>query len=182
MDNILIASAQSLDSHWAATTDVLQLLEDHDLCLKLEKCVWEAPHVNYLGLILEKGVTHMDPTKIEGIEFWPTPTSVKQVPSFMGFCNFYCPFIHQFAHVAKPLNALIRKDIQWEWTSQHQNAFDTLWSQVTTEPILLQPQLNLQFELEIYVSGFALEAVLTQQDKEGKGHPVAYYSSTLSET
>ena len=64
MDNILIASSRSLNGHRSAVTDVLQLLEDHDLYLKLEKFVWEAPQVNYLGLILEKGVTHMDPNKL----------------------------------------------------------------------------------------------------------------------
>ena len=99
----------------------------------------------------------------------------------MGFCNFNCPFIYKFAHVAKPLNALTRKDVQWEWTSQHQDAFDALWSWVISEPILLHPQLDLPFEPEVDTSGFALGAVLTQQDKEAKQHPVAYYLSTLSE-
>ena len=55
MDDILIASAKSLEGHWSAVTNVLQLLEDHNLHLKPEKCVWEAPQVSYLGLILEKG-------------------------------------------------------------------------------------------------------------------------------
>ena len=39
----------------------------------------------------------MDPIKIQGISNWPTPTSVKQVRSFMGFCNFYRPFIFHFS-------------------------------------------------------------------------------------
>ena len=93
MDDILIASAKTLEGHKAATTDVLQLLLDHDLYLKPEKYVWEAPHVDYLGLILEKVVTCMDPNKIKGIKSWPMPTLVKEVRSFMRFCNFYQPFI-----------------------------------------------------------------------------------------
>ena len=39
----------------------------------------EQPQVDYLGLILEEGVTCMDPAKVAGIATWPTPTSVKQV-------------------------------------------------------------------------------------------------------
>ena len=110
----------------------------------------------------------MDPTKIKAVQTWPTPKSVKDVRSFMGFCNFYCPFIYKFAHVAKPLNALTKKDIPWEWTDQHQLAFDTLQSRVTSEPILVQPQLHNQFELEVDASGYALGAVLMQRDKTHK--------------
>ena len=72
-----------------ATHELLDILEANDLFLKPEKCVWEQPQVDYLGLILEEGVTRMDPAKVAGIATWPTPTSVKQVRSFLGFCNFY---------------------------------------------------------------------------------------------
>jgi len=44
---------------------VLDLLHEHDLYLKLEKCVWEAASIDYLGVILEKGMTRMDPTKFQ---------------------------------------------------------------------------------------------------------------------
>jgi hypothetical protein len=45
---------------------------------------------------------------------------------FLGFCNFYCPFIYQFSHIARPLNELTRKDIPWTWELKHQEAFDEL--------------------------------------------------------
>jgi hypothetical protein len=72
MDDILIASSSGINSHRAAVHHVLAVLEEHDLYLKLEKCVWEADSIDYLGLILEKGVTRMDPTKVEGIRNWAT--------------------------------------------------------------------------------------------------------------
>jgi hypothetical protein len=52
----------------------------------------------------------MDPVKISGIKDWPTPRTVKDVRSFLGFCNFYRPFIRGFATVAKALNTLTKKD------------------------------------------------------------------------
>jgi hypothetical protein len=88
MDDILVAS-RSLEGHRGAVHAILTHLEELDLYLKPEKCTWEASSVDYLGLILEKGVTRMDPAKIKGIANWPTPTTVKQVRSFLGFCNFY---------------------------------------------------------------------------------------------
>jgi hypothetical protein len=67
MDDILIASSSGIAGHRATVHDILAVLEEHNLYLKPEKCVWEADSVDYLGPILEKGVTRMDPTKVEGV-------------------------------------------------------------------------------------------------------------------
>ena len=72
MDNVLVAS-RNKKAHQKATHELLDLLEQNDLYLKPEKCVWEQPSVDYLGLILEEGVTRMDPAKVAGISKWPTP-------------------------------------------------------------------------------------------------------------
>jgi hypothetical protein len=60
-------------------------------------------------------MTCMDPVKIAGIKNWPIPTKVKDVRSFLGFCNFYHPFIQGFAHLARLLNELTHKDTEWTW-------------------------------------------------------------------
>jgi hypothetical protein len=180
MDDILVAST-SLEGHRAAVHAILDHLEALDLYLKPEKCTWESPQVDCLGLILEKGVTRMDPAKIKGIANWPTPMMVKQVRSFLGFCNFYRPFIYHFSHIARPLNELTRKETPWRWEDQHQKAFEELRNRVTSEPVLAQPQLDQQFEIEVDASGFAFRAVLIQRGKDNKKHPVAYYSAMAIE-
>ncbi len=126
MDNILIATSSTITAHEHAVHDVLLCLEEHNLYLKLEKCVWETSSVDYLGVILEKGVTRMDPVKILGIADWPVPQTVKDVCSFLGFCNFYRAFIRGFANIARPLNQLTRKDIEWTWNIKEQQAFEDL--------------------------------------------------------
>jgi hypothetical protein len=187
MDDIAIATkvslspAQSHVAHVAAVTDVLQVALENDLYFKPEKCVFHATSIDYLGVILEKGVTRMDPIKISGIKDWPTPKTVKDIRSFLGFCNFYRPFIRGFATVARPLNELTRKDAPWTWETRQQQAFATLKHRVTSEPILAQPVLNDQFDLEVDASGFAVGVVLLQRKEDGKRHPVGYYSATLNE-
>ena len=93
MDDVLVAS-RNKEKHQQAIHELLDILEANDLFLKLEKCIWEQPRMDYLRLILEEGVMCMDLAKVAGIATWPTPTSVKQVQSFLGFCNFYRPFIY----------------------------------------------------------------------------------------
>jgi len=73
---------------------------DHDLYFKPKKCTFHASSMDYLGVILEKGVTHMDPVKIVGIKNWLTPKTLTQLHSALGFFNFYCPFIKGFAQIA----------------------------------------------------------------------------------
>ena len=181
MDDIAIATLTCDNDHTAAVTDVLQLAADHDLYFKLEKCIFHAPSIDYLGVILEKGVTRMDPVKIAAIKDWPTPDKVKDVRSFLGFCNFYRAFIKGFTSIAKPLNTLTRKDAEWNWRPEHQQAFKDLKRRVSSEPILTHPELDKQFELEVDASGFAVGAVLLQKKEDNKRHPVGYYSATLNE-
>ena len=180
MDDIAIATCTTVHGHTNAVRDILKLASEHDLYFKSEKCIFHAPHIDYLGVILEKGVTHMDPIKIAGIKDWPTPTKVKDVRSFLGFCNFYRAFIRGFAGIAKPLNTLTKKDHEWEWTWECQDTFNTLKSHVTSKLILAHPKLDKQFKLKVDTSGFATGAVLLQKKEDGKRHPIGYCSSTLN--
>ncbi len=68
MDDIGIAMWTDMDGHIATVCDVLQVAKDHDLYFKPEKCTFHAPSMDYLGVILEKGVTHMDLVKIASID------------------------------------------------------------------------------------------------------------------
>jgi hypothetical protein len=72
------------------------------------------------------------------------------------------------------------KDTEWTWETQHQNVFEELKKRVMTEPVLAHPVLTDPFELEVNASGFAMGAVLLQKKEDGKKHPIAYYSKTLS--
>ena len=78
MDDVLLAS-RNKKKHQEATHELLNILEANNLFLKPEKCMWEQPHVNYLGLILEEGITRMDLAKVAKIANWPTLTMVKQI-------------------------------------------------------------------------------------------------------
>jgi hypothetical protein len=88
MDDLLIHSAGDAE-HQERTEKVLQCLQDNHLYLKLEKCAFAVPEVEYLGMVIKEGHVAMDPTKLTTIDDWQPPTSVKGVCSFIGFCNFY---------------------------------------------------------------------------------------------
>ena len=66
----------------------------------------------------------MDEKKLEAIEKWKPPTSVKGVWPFTGFANFYRKFIPDFSNIVTPLNLLTQKEEPWNWMSLQQKAFE----------------------------------------------------------
>ena len=66
MDNLLIASPDPT-THTERTRHVLQCMTELDLHLKLEKCQFDVPEVEYLGMIMKPNQLAMDPFKLDSI-------------------------------------------------------------------------------------------------------------------
>ena len=122
----------------------------------------------------------MDKEKLSGVLEWPVPTKVKQVQAFLGFVNFYCRFIKNFAKMSKLLSDLTKKDCIWNWGIEQQNAFEVLKKAFTTAPVLRIPNDEDPFKLSTDASDFAIGAVLSQKDMQTNlWHPVAFFSKLL---
>jgi len=178
MDDAVIATEDDERIHGERVNHFLDKLAKHNLFLKPEKCSFHVKEVKYLGVIIGNGKVKMDPIKVEGIANWPTPQTVKEVRSFLGFCNFYRAFIPSFSHTARPLNDLTKKGIQWNWTTKEQKAFDELKRLCTVYPVLQTPDWEQPFIMETDASGYALGAVLMQEFEDGV-HPIAFHSRSL---
>jgi hypothetical protein len=138
MDNILIF-ADTKEELERITKLVLEKLQEHGLFLKAKKCEFCQTRIEYFGMIIEEGKISMDAVKLGGIRDWPIPTMLKQTRSFLGFGNFYQKFISHYSKLARPLNDLIKKDKKFEWSTECQEAFDTMEKRFTEEPVLLMP-------------------------------------------
>ncbi len=77
---------------------------------------------------------------------------------------------------------LLKKDTIFEWTPECCQALDMLIDIITSSLVLVAPNQDHQYELEVDVSQFAIGAILWQQDPANtkKLHTVGYYSATLS--
>ena len=179
LDDILIFT-QDLEHHRQITRKVLTILRDNDLFLKAPKCEFEQTRIEYLGLIISEGHTEMDPVKVAGIMDWTTPTKVKEVQAFLGFCNFYRRFVKDFSKIAQPLFELTKKGKEWHWGSDQEKAFRTLKERFTSAPMLVMPDTRKPFRVECDASDFAWGAVLSQLEEDQLYHPVAYLSKSLN--
>jgi len=109
MDDAIIVTENDKSDHAEKVHHFLNKLAKHDLYLKPEKCKFHQSEVEYLGVIISHGDVKMDPIKVEDNVNWLIPKTVKDVRSFLGFCNFYRAFIPSFSHTAQPLNDLTKK-------------------------------------------------------------------------
>ena len=189
MNDCLIATGEGeLELHQKMNHQLLQIFEEHSYFLKPSKCVFEQPEVDFLGVHLGYGEISIDPSKIAGIKDWPTILkSVKEVQSMLGVLGFQQPFILGFATIAKPLTNLLKKTLSFLWTEECTMALTTLRNIVTLEPVLISPDQEWQFILEVDTSQYATEAILYQADKimkDRKGKPIlrpcGYHSQTFS--
>ena len=142
--------------------------------------VFDAPKMEFLGMIIGQGKVEMDNKKLEAIKKWKPPTMVKGVWSFTGFTNFYRKFIPNFSNIVAPLNLLTRKNKPWNWTSLQQNTFDELKCIFFSAPVLQIPDMSRPFSIMTNASLLAAGAILLQPNANQDLHPCTYFLRTFS--
>ena len=114
MDDLLIFT-KMLEEHNLVIEEVLKILKDNDLFLKVEKCIWRMNKVEFVGMDISNQGIHMSQEKVDVIKSWNAPVNVKGVRKFLGFANYYRRFIKDFSKITCPLVNLIYKDTPWKW-------------------------------------------------------------------
>jgi len=109
VDDILVGM-ETEEGHNKIVEEILRRLEENDLYIKPEKCVWKAKKIGFLGVIIGSDGIEMEKEKVEGVLSWPQPKNVKDVRKFLGLANYYRRFIKDFTRVARLMNRLTRKD------------------------------------------------------------------------
>lgn len=175
MDDFIIF-LDDMESHSADLRRVLSRLMAASLTLRGSKCFFGRETVNHLGFKYTSGGVSPAEEKYQTLLDWPTPTTVKEVQSFLGLANFYRQFIPKFAHIAAPLHELMGNTGTFTWEEKQQEAFKTLKKALISPPILDYPRQSDKFILTTDASYTGLGAVLSMN----RGTVVKYASCTLS--
>jgi len=105
VDDVLVGT-ETKEEHDEIMEEILRRLEENDLYIKLEKCVWKVRKIGFLEVIIGPNRIEMEEEKINGVLSWPQPKNVKDVRKFLGLTNYYRRFIKDFTRVARPINVL----------------------------------------------------------------------------
>jgi len=181
VDDVLVGT-ETEEGHDKIIEEVLKKLEENNLYIKPEKCVWKVWKIRFLGVVIEPNRIEMEKKKVDGVLSWPEPRNVKDVRKFLGLTNYYRRFIKDFTQVARPMNMLMRKDIKWKWRREQQKIFNELKRIFTTRLVLAAPDLDKEFRVEADALNYTTREVLLIKCSDEIWRPVAFIFKSLSDT
>ncbi|XP_037574536.1 uncharacterized protein LOC119456791 [Dermacentor silvarum] len=138
LNDILVTGTDDGD-HLQNLHNVLARLQDAGLKLKLEKCVFMAPSLEYLGRVISQAGLSPAPRKVDAVLKAPNPHNKKELQSYLGLINFYRSFLPNLSAHLQPLHLLLRDGQQWTWKQEQEVAFQRKqrYSQLDKEDLAL---------------------------------------------
>ncbi|CAF4906430.1 unnamed protein product [Pieris macdunnoughi] len=177
LDDIIVYSKSEQD-HINKLQQVFEALRKVNLKLNQNKCVFMKEEIEFLGHILNKDGLKPNQSKIEVIQKFPIPKTLKQVRGFLGLIGYYRKFVPNLSKIIKPLTEVTKKNAIIDITDKkYIEAFEKCKHLLSNTPILAFPDFDKTFVITTDASDIALGALLSQEN-----HPIAYASRTLSIT
>lgn len=177
LDDILIFS-NTLEEHEKHVKQVLEVLRKEKLYAKESKCEFFKEEVEFLGHIVGRNGIRMMQDKVQAVNEWPTPTRVTDIRAFLGTAGYYRKFIKDFSKISAPLSELTKDGVPFDWGTEQQSSFVALKKAISAGPVLILPDPKLPFVVHTDASGFAVGAVL-QQDQGNGLQPIAFLSKKM---
>ena len=147
------------------------------------KTQWCKPGVKIVGFVCDLEGRHPESSKVAKILDWPECQNTTELKGFLGLCGYYRIWVLDFAIIAAPLYQLTRKSVVWFWSTEHSEAMTTLKVALTTAPALVticydEGAGRIIVAFDASKKGWG--AVIMQEDKNGKRHPVRYEGGVWS--
>lgn len=179
IDDVIIYT-KSFQEHLQIVEEFLERLRAANLTAKPSKCFIGFQSLECLGHIAGEEKLLPVPEKVAAIQEFSTPTTKKQVRSFLGLVGFYRRFIPNFSAIAAPLTDLTRKGQPNKCIcgQQQENALTSLKYALMVTPVLKLPDISKPFILQTDASDAGVGAELLQEE-DGVKKPVFYASQKL---
>ena len=164
----IICATQDLWEHVKELGNVFKMHREAGIKIKAEKTHLVRPEVEYLGYMVSEEGIKMKPSYVEKIVNWPTPKTVKELNTVLGFLGYYRTFIPKFSELTNEMNSQ-KKEKKLTWTDEMEANFKALKAEFTKMPVRSYPDYNSEepFELALDFSKKNVAAILSQK-QEGK--------------
>ena len=111
----VIEFSRTTDEHLRHIDKILTMIRRAGITLKLTKCSFFQPKVDYLGHVITPGKLSVAMENTKSFAHTQFPRNNTQLRSFLGAANVYCCFVTGYSGISRPLNAMLRKDAGPDW-------------------------------------------------------------------
>ena len=119
---------------------------------------------------MSKEGVHLDKAKVKLIQNWPIPNNVKKLQSFLGTVNYLSKFLAFLSNLHAPLQGLLKKDTDFQWTEMHTLAFNRLKDHASLDISLQFFNCNKPLYIEVDASKWGIGSVMLQPDTVVRNH------------
>ena len=177
IDDFYIYSSCAL--HLAKVDEGLSRLAQMGGQLNMAKCHIGEKQVTLLGhVVLEAGI-QVDPSKVSALLALSSPTTVKELTSFIQKVRYFGRFIHQLSQLVLPLQRLTNAQAL-VWDEESEESFQEVKWVLSSLPTILPPLWDQPFYVNPNVGSDSLGAILLQKDpKTSLMRPVYFLSPVM---
>lgn len=131
-------------------------------------------------MIHKRGI-EINQNKKKAILDLKSPSTKKQFQYLLGKINFLRRFLSNLSGKTKVFSPLlkIKKEYDFHWGPEQQEAFDAIKGYLTKPSILFPPSRNKSMSLYIAASDTTIGSMLDQEDCNGVERPIYYLSRML---
>lgn len=181
IDDILVFS-KNAEEHLHHLRSILLRLRNHGLILHPQKCSLAKPEMEFLGHMLSSQGVKPTQSKVEAINNFPVPKSIRSLQEFIGMVTYYHRFLPGIAHILSPLNNTLKgneKKKKLMWNPQLEKSFNDVKAAISRAVLLSFPTSDACLQLVTDASDNAIGAALQQMTNNGPA-PIAFFSKKLS--
>lgn len=176
----IIVHGKDVKEHDRRLKKVLLALQESGMTLNSKKCEFSLNKLVFFGHELTSNGINPSQEKVEAVMKAQVPKNAREARSFMGLVQFSAKFLPNLSTVARPIQELTRKGVDFVWGEHQEKAFRELKRLITSADTLAYFDVKAKTRIVADASPVGLGAVLTQyQDSEWR--VIAYASRSLTD-
>lgn len=165
VDDILVFGKTRIE-HDQNLDWVLTRCASFNVKIKLEKCSFAKTEVEYLGFIISGDSIRPMKSKVDTLCKQSHPKDKTELRSVIGKLNFYSRFIPNYSKLLEPLRELFRKNKDFQWYPNHQQAYEKLLKALSISPKQFLVGHRAEKVIELQVVDDSMEAILMGKDEK----------------
>ena len=182
IDDFLIASDNE-EQHIEHLRILFDRLKNFGVVINPTKCTFGVKEITFLGFTVNsKGIRPLE-ERVDAVQNFAEPKTVKQLRRFLGMFNFYRRFIPNAAKIIQPLNEPLKGakkgNAPISLTETAKGAFTKAKDSLVNATLLAHPVVGATLCIIAYASDFAMGAAL-QQFVDKAWQLLTFFTKSLS--